>query len=162
MLGEYLEDPHAKEGFKSLKKVSIKGIGILPLKTIFQQTKISKRIICNATWPCSTKVEGFEIHNGVTEIIKKEGTQKLKNIFKQNQLGWYFDNNKKGSIAGSYIHGIFDNDQWRIKYLNLIRDKKGIQILDKKYKPYKIKREAIINNLANQFKKHINITSLLN
>ena len=53
-------------------------------------------------------------------------------------------------------------DQWRISYINLIRDKKGIKILDKKYKSYKIKREAIINNLASQFKKHINITSLLN
>ena len=52
--------------------------------------------------------------------------------------------------------------QWRINYFNVIRAKKGIQILDKKTIPYKIKREAIINNLANQFKKHINITSLLN
>mgnify|MGYP001166492530 CR=1 FL=1 len=69
---------------------------------------------------------------------------------------------KKGSIAGIYIHGIFENDLWRINYLNVIRETKGIKILDKEYKPYKIKREAIINNLANQFKKHINITSLLN
>ena len=162
MLGEYLEDPYSKEGLASSHKESIKGIGILPLKTIFQKRKTTRRIICDATWPCSTKIEGFEIHNGVTEIIKKEGEEKLKNIFRQNQLGWYIDNNKKGSIAGSYVHGIFDNDQWRINYLNLIRAKKGIQILDKNHKPYKIKREAIINNLANQFKKHINITPLLN
>ena len=92
----------------------------------------------------------------------EEGEGKLKNIFKQNKIGWYIDNNEKGSIAGSYLHGIFDNDQWRINYLNLIREKKGIQKLDKIDKPYKIKREAIINNLANQFKKHINISSLLN
>ena len=162
MLGEYLEDPHSKEGSGSIYKTSIEGIGILPLKTIFKKTKITKRIVCDATWPCATKIEGFEIHNGVTEIVKKEGKEKLKNIFNQTQLGWYIDNNKKGSIAGSYVHGIFDNDQWRINYLNLIRDKKGIQILDKKTKPYKIKREAIINNLASQFKKHINLTSLLN
>ena len=60
------------------------------------------------------------------------------------------------------MHGIFENDLWRINYLNLIRNKKGIKILDKKYTPFIIKREAIIDNLANQFKKHINITSLLN
>ena len=95
-------------------------------------------------------------------MIEKEGEGKLKNIFKQNKIGWYIDKNEKGSIAGSYLHGIFDNDQWRINYLNLIREKKGIQILDKKHKPYKIKREAIINNLSDQFKKHINIESLLN
>ena len=162
MLGEYLEDPHSKEGSESFDKKSIKGIGILPIKTVFKKTKITKRIICDATWPVNTKIEGFEIHNGVTQIIKEKGEEKLKNIFKQNQLGWYVDDNKNGSIAGSYVHGIFDNDQWRINYLNLIRDKKGIQKLDKKCKPYKIKREAIINNLANQFKKHINISSLLN
>ena len=161
MLGEYLEDPYSKEGSDSFHKKSIKGIGILPLKTVFQKTKITKRIICDATWPCDTKIEGFEIHNGVTKIIKEKGVEKLKNIFKQNQLGWYIDDNKKGLIAGSYVHGIFDNDKWRINYLNLIRDQKGIQRLDKKDKPYKIKREAIINNLATQFKKHISITSLL-
>jgi len=161
MLGEYLEDPHSKEGLDTNVKNSIKGIGILPLRTIFKKTKTTKRVICDATWPCITKIEGFEIHNGVTELIKKQGEQKLKHIFKQNKLGWYLDNNENGSIAGTYVHGIFDNDQWRINYLNLIRDKKGIEILDKKSKPYKIKREAVINNLASQFKKHINIESLL-
>ena len=161
MLGEYLEDPLSKEGLNSSNEELIKGIGLLPLKTIFNKTKITKRIICDATWPCISKVEGFEIHNGTTEIIKREGEEKIKNIFKQNKLGWYIDNNKRGSISGSYVHGIFENDKWRTSYLNLIKDQKGIQILDNKDKPYKIKREAIINNLANQFKKHISITSLL-
>ncbi len=161
MLGEYLEDPLSKEGLNSSNEELIRGIGLLPLKTIFNKTKITKRTICDATWPCISKVEGFEIHNGTTEIIKREGEKKIKNIFKQNKLGWYIDNNKKGSISGSYVHGIFENDKWRISYLNLIRAQKGIQILDKKDKPYKIKREAIINNLATQFKKHISITSLL-
>ncbi len=161
MLGEYLEDPYAKEGLDSSQKELISGIGLLPLKTIFKKKKITKRIICDATWPCITKVEGFEIHNGVTKIIKKKREEKLTNIFNKNKLGWS-KNMKKGSIAGIYIHGIFENDLWRINYLNVIRETKGIKILDKEYKPYKIKREAIINNLANQFKKHINITSLLN
>ncbi len=161
MLGEYLEDPYSKEGLEYSQKDLIIGIGLLPLKTVFKKTKVTKRVICDANWPCSTTVEGFEIHNGITDIIKREKEEKLKSIFKPNKLGWYIDNKNKGSIAGIYIHGIFDNDLWRINYLNLIRDKKGIKILDKKYKPYKIKREAIINNLANQFKKHINITSLL-
>ena len=162
MLGEYLEDPYSKEGLDSSKKGLIMGIGLLPLKTIFEETKITKRVICDATWPLNTKVEGYEIHNGITEIIKSNGQQKLKNIFKQNELGWYIDNDEGGSIAGLYLHGILDNDLWRINYLNLIKVKKGIQIIDKKSKPYKIKREEIIDNLANQFKKHINIKSLLN
>ena len=162
MLGEYLEDPFSKEGLNSSKNKSIKGIGLLPLKTIFKKTKITRRLNCYANWPFVTQVEGFEIHNGITEILKKEGEEKLKSMFKENKLGWYIDKKEKGSIAGSYIHGLFENDKWRISYLNLIKDKKGIQILDKKHNSYKIKREAIINNLANEFKKHINIISLLN
>jgi len=161
MLGEFLEDPYSKEGLGSTSKQFINGIGLLPLKTIFKKTKITKRINCNATWPSISKIEGYEIHNGNTEIIKRGKEGKLKNIFKQQKLGWYIDN-KRGTIAGIYVHGIFENDLWRINYLNLIKVKKGIEILDKKYTPYKIKREEIINNLANQFKKHINIKYLLN
>tara|TARA_Y100001933_G_scaffold14709_1_gene12733 strand:- start:24 stop:512 length:489 start_codon:yes stop_codon:yes gene_type:complete len=162
MLGEYLEDPFSKEGLNSAKNKSIKGIGLLPLKTNFKNTKITRRLVLEATWPCVTKVEGFEIHNGVTKILKKGGEGNLKSIFTDNKLGWYIDKKEKGSIAGSYIHGLFENDKWRISYLNLIKDKKGIQILDKRNNPYKIKRESIINNLANEFKKNINIISLLN
>jgi len=162
MLGEYLEDPYSKEGSNTSEKKIIKGIGLLPLKTIFKKTKITKRIVCDINWPCATKVEGFEIHNGITEVIRRGKDKKLKNMFKQKNIGWFIDNNEQGSISGIYLHGIFDNDNWRINYLNLIRIKKGIQILDKQNKPYKIKREAIINNLSDQFKKHINIESLLN
>jgi len=163
MLGEYLEDPYSKEGLEDIsQKEVIMGIGLLPLKTIFKKTKITKRIVCYSTWPCSAKIEGFEIHNGITEIIKRNKKEKSKNIFKKHKLGWYIDNKENGSIAGIYIHGIFDNDLWRVNYFNLIREQKGIKILDKKYTPYRIKREAIINNLANQFQKHINISSLLN
>ena len=159
MLGEILEDPYSKEGSYVNHKKSIEGIGLLPLKTIFFQTKITRRINCEAAWPSSTKIEGFELHNGITEITKKEN---INNIFKQNNLGWYLDKKEEGSIAGTYIHGIFENDQWRINYFNLIRNKRGIKKLDKINKPYKIKREAIINNLANQFQKNINISQLLN
>ena len=77
-------------------------------------------------------------------------------------MGWYIDKKDGGSIAGTYIHGIFENDDWRIGYLNFIRAQKGIHLLDNTKIPYKIKREAIIDKLAFHFKKHINISPLLN
>ena len=39
---------------------------------------------------------------------------------------------------------------------------KNLSISKKRSIPYKIKRESIIDNLANEFDKHLNITSLLN
>ncbi len=39
---------------------------------------------------------------------------------------------------------------------------KNLPLLDKKTRSYKMKRESIIDNLANEFDKHLNITSVLN
>ena len=83
-------------------------------------------------------------------------------IFKDPDLGWYKENNGGGTIAGTYIHGIFENDRWRDQYINLIRKRKNLPILNKKSISYKKKRESIINNLANEFDKHLNLTSFFN
>ena len=161
MLGKYLEDPHSKEG--ALKSNStIEGIGLLPLRTIFNKNKITKRIECYSSWPCSANINGFEIHNGSTKLIEKGLNKKIYALFQRDHLGWYVDSDKQGTIAGTYIHGIFENDLWRISYINLIRETKGLRKLDKQTKSYSMKRESIINNLACQFKKHINISLLLN
>ena len=83
-------------------------------------------------------------------------------IFKDLDLGWYMENKKGGTVAGTYIHGIFENDNWREQYLNLIRRSKNLPILNKPSISYKKKRESIIDNLANEFDKHLNISSVLN
>ena len=86
---------------------------------------------------------------------------KINPIFKDLDLGWYKEDNEGGTIAGTYIHGIFENDSWRNQYINLIRKSKNLPILDKKSISYKNKRESIINNLANEFNKHLNLKSFL-
>ena len=86
---------------------------------------------------------------------------KVSPIFKDFDLGWYNKNNKGGTVAGTYIHGLFENDNWRDQYLNLVRKNKKLPISNKNSTTYKIKRESIINNLANEFHKHLNIESLL-
>ncbi|MDC3073051.1 cobyric acid synthase [Prochlorococcus sp. AH-716-O10] len=162
MLGIILEDPFFKEGTKDNLDHSIKGIGLLPIKTTFLENKITRQINCESIWPQSTKINGFEIHNGVTELDRSQDTLKIKPIFKDLDLGWYKENSNGGTIAGTYIHGIFENDEWRDHYMNLIRKSKNLPLLDKKTRSYKIKRESIIDNLANEFNKNFNISSLLN
>ena len=60
------------------------------------------------------------------------------------------------------MHGIFENDNWRDQYINLIRESKNLPISNTKSISYKIKRESIIDNLANEFDKHLNISAVLN
>ena len=162
MLGTILEDPFFKEGSKNNLKQSIKGIGLLPLKTTFLENKITRQINSESIWPKSTKIKGYEIHNGLTELDRSQDTLKIKPIFKNLDLGWYKENSKGGTIAGKQINGIFENDEWRDNYINLIRKSKNLASLDKKTRSYKIKRESIIDNLANEFNKNFNISSLLN
>tara|TARA_B100000945_G_scaffold102705_1_gene81112 strand:+ start:549 stop:2036 length:1488 start_codon:yes stop_codon:yes gene_type:complete len=161
MLGEILEDPYSKEGSQDSYGQVINGIGLLPIKTKFLDKKQTKQVNCESIWPSSTTVNGFEIHNGKSQIIYQGKDFETKPIFKEDYLGWYKENKKGGITAGTYIHGIFENDHWRESYINLIRKKKGLTTLDKKNKNYKIKREAIIDNLAIQFKKHINLSGLM-
>ena len=162
MLGTSLEDPFLKEGSKSYSEQKIKGIGLLPIRTTFLKRKLTRQINCKSLWPCQSKINGFEIHNGLTELDNAPSSLNVNPIFKDIDLGWYKENKKGGTIAGTYIHGIFENDTWRSQYINLIRRSKNLPILDLKARSYKMKREAIINNLANEFNKHLNLSSLLN
>ena len=162
MLGTSLEDPFLKEGSKTYSENKIKGIGLLPLKTTFFEKKLTRQISSESLWPCHSKINGFEIHNGKTELDKTQKFLKIKPIFKDLDLGWYTENKQGGTIAGTYIHGIFENDIWRESYINLIRKNKNLPKLVKKTKPYKIKRDLIINNLAYEFEKHLNLSQLLN
>jgi len=161
MLGTTLEDPYFKEGPKNNSEQKIKGIGLLPLKTTFSEKKLTRQINSESLWPCQSKINGFEIHNGQTVLDEIQSSLKINPIFEDSDLGWYKENNKGGSIAGTYIHGIFENDSWRDHYINLIRKSKNLPILNKKSISYKVKRESIIDNLANEFQKHLNLKSFL-
>ena len=134
----------------------------MPLKTIFNKNKQTRQLSCKSLWPCETNIVGFEIHNGESSLISQNMRSKIKPLFTEDNLGWYFENDKGGSTLGTYIHGIFENDLWRESYINLIRSKKGLPILDKRIKDYKIRRDSIIDNLAIQFNKHINLSNFLN
>jgi adenosylcobyric acid synthase len=161
MLGTTLEDPYLKEGPQNSSEQKIKGIGLLPLKTTFIEKKLTRQINSESVWPCKSKINGFEIHNGKTELDNLQSSLKINPFFSDLNLGWYREKDEGGTIAGTYIHGIFENDNWRDQYINLIRKSKSLPILNKKSISYKKKRESIIDNLANEFNKHLNLTSFL-
>ena len=128
---------------------------------IFFKTKLTRQINSESVWPCQSKIIGFELHNGQTEFDNTQNSSKINPIFKDLNLGWYKENKEGGTIAGTYIHGIFENDNWRDQYINLIRKSKNLPTLNTKSTSYKKKRESMIKNLANEFNKHLNLKSFL-
>ena len=161
MLGTLLEDPFSKEGLEINNKKSVKGIGLLPLKTTFHKDKKKSQVKSESLWPCLCEVEGFEIHNGISVLDENQNIAEIKPLCKNIDLGWYLKKEGSGIIAGTYIHGIFENDVWRNSYINFIRKNKNLPRLERETSPYKNKKELIINNLANVFKKNLDIDSLL-
>lgn len=123
VLGQELCDT---KGIDFKKNSTINGLGLLPIKTFFQpkkqvqliQGQISK--ILNSHY-----VKGYEIHLGHSEYMKEvESFTISKEGLKD---GCIID---EGRCIGTYIHNIFHNDEFRNTWLNLIRKKHNLPILD--------------------------------
>ncbi|MBE6050702.1 MAG: cobyric acid synthase [Clostridium sp.] len=105
MLGETLSDPYKVESGGE-----IKGMGLLPMKTVFKKEKTRTRVTgefnnIEGKLKDLSKVsfEGYEIHMGNTESLKKDiSLTKLSN----GTIDGAFYNN----VYGSYVHGIFDSE----------------------------------------------------
>jgi len=129
MLGNTLEDPYFKEGSKNYSEQKIKAIGLLPLKTTFFKKKLTRQITSESVWPCKSKINGFEIHNGKTELDNLQSSLKINPIFRDLNLGWYKENNDLFKISKSFIGSepILVQDlstKFIVEFLKNIKDQK--------------------------------------
>lgn len=152
MLGNSIEDKLGVEG-EITKEI---GFEFLNTTTFFNKEKTTKqvkgKITSNKLKDLSNKeIYGYEIHNGITlcnnkeeEFIKSEDNEILGAI------------NKKGNVFGTYIHGLFDHEDFTKKLINYLCNKNKIAYRDesKSYKEYKLLQ---IDNLASVFSENINI-----
>ena len=110
MLGEKIFDPLKTES----NHTELDGLKLLPIETTFAAEKFTRQV----TLPeidfeflgeriVSKNLEGYEIHSGATNLRG----QKIIST---------------GNVLGTYVHGIFDNDDFRRKFLNAVRRKKNL------------------------------------
>ena len=109
MLGEWIEDENRVES----RQKKVRGLGLLPLKTHFSGDKVTREVQTFAELSSNgrvtnEKVKGYEIHMGRSVA--------LKGMAGKGAL-W-----SKGSIYGTYLHGLFDNDSFRRKFLRGLSD----------------------------------------
>lgn len=117
MMGEFLEDPRGIEHGGSMK-----GIGLLPLKTVFEEKKTrTRKKACLCSNP-EIYARGYEIHMGSTEKIAK-GARPLFLLEDGKEEGYISEN---GKIWGTYLHGVFDEESFRRECLAVLFEKKGI------------------------------------
>lgn len=119
MLGEELRDPQRVEGWESMR-----GMGLLPMTTEFQTQKtrsvVTGKILSHEElWqPLSGReIRGYEIHMGCSRF---HGGTPLAVIDGKEE------GRVLGNTAGTYIHGIFDEDGFRSGLLSLLCRRKDI------------------------------------
>ena len=125
MLGESLMDPLQTESALG----SVRGMGLLPVTTVFEEEKqLENRayrigmLEGNFVSLSNKKIAGYEIHMGRTEVAGKTTTPIYP--FVSDSVGTVLGYTA-GTVAGSYIHGIFDEIAFREAFIELLYARKG-------------------------------------
>lgn len=126
MLGEKIVDPAAVESDKG----GAPGLGLLPMVTEFGKDKILSRV-CGRHAASGAEVYGYEIHHGRTRAAgaKLRGLRTVETIFREDgaPLGFARDtNDDRAPVWGTYLHGVFDADDFRRWFVNQVRARKGL------------------------------------
>ena len=160
MLGESLEDPYQQESINEISALSKIGMELLPIKTTFGEMKHTSQREENVSWPGSQNIKGFEMHYGESDLINNQDSE-IISLFKNSSLGWVIERKDNSFIGGTYLHGIFENDEWRRQWINKIRQKKGLDHLKINEENTIDKREKLLDLLTDAFEKNINIDILI-
>ena len=165
-LGRELCDPQGLEGGggNSSHERMQPGLNLLPLRTVFGGTKALRQRRSRALWPDTANrqaaeldLEGFELHRGSSTAL--EACQPLCD---DPALGWVHRlGDQGGLVAGTYLHGVFENGPWRRRWLNQLRARRGLPLLSEQQPHHSRQRDQLLDRLADAFEAHVNLEPLL-
>jgi adenosylcobyric acid synthase len=171
MLGQKIFDPF---GVESNQK-EVVGLGLLDTETVFENSKVTAQAeaVLNRgsefKFQCLTFnndeiLKGYEIHMGRT--TGDIGLFTLKRISASSEL-WapdsehIKDGSAKGTVWGTYLHGIFDNDRFRRDFINVLREKRGFKSISATVDYAQIRDQAL-EKWAAILQKNIDMRSIEN
>jgi len=133
MLGRLISDPFKIE----TNRKRVVGLSLLDVETTIEKGKVTSqveaRLFQKDFFPWKTgKILGYEIHMGRTD--KKDNTSPVFTILKKGNQNVRIEDgaiSKDGRVWGTYIHGIFDNDEFRRGFIRYLRRRKGLRPLSK-------------------------------
>ena len=160
MLGNRISDPFMVE-----EGGDVMGMGILPMNTIFGKKKVRTRVsgafekmFGEFQVLSGIAVEGYEIHMGVmeTEELQEGMIQVIDQVTGTKKT----DGLQKDNVLGSYIHGLFDQDEVVNRFLKILADKKGINLHQNEHFSYQKYKENQYEKLASELRKHLNMNQI--
>ena len=160
MLGELLSDPEGVENGGTMR-----GMGILPMETVFAQQKTRTRVSGQFTgtegeWKSleGVAIEGYEIHMG--ETVLREGAVPASRIRDDVTGAEKEDGAMMDQICGTYVHGIFDRREVVEAVLNLIGRRKGVDVSQMKGMDFAAFKETQYDLLAEGLRKHLDMKKI--
>ena len=155
IIGEEIKEPGIKFIFEGAIKDEIH-----PKSLHLDENETNIHIEARVNWPLPQNIKGFEMHYGKSNLINNKSSNVI-NFFKNSTLGWVVEHKDKSFIGGTYLHGIFENNEWRRHWINKIRQKKGLNELNFNEKDNIDKRERLLNLLTDAFETNINLDKLI-
>lgn len=157
------------ESLKESKYGSVKGLGLLDIKTSFGKiekiiTQSQGELLGGGIFEDfkGNLVKGYELHEGIT-ILK--GAKPLFKIIKGcgNYPGSGYDGAVNQLVAGTYFHGIFHNFYFRRFFTDYLRREKGMDELGFSKDDFEDIKRFSIDRLADIFEKNVemNVIELL-
>ncbi|NVK31579.1 MAG: cobyric acid synthase [Gammaproteobacteria bacterium] len=108
MLGKRIHDPEGFEG----EAGSVDGLGLLDVETTLQSQKVVTPVLAKSAL-FGFELSGYEIHIGHTT-----GADCQRPMFRiENRLDGAIS--RDGLVQGSYVHGLFADDAFRVKWLGV-------------------------------------------
>ena len=111
------------------------------------------------------EIKGYEIHQGYSYPVneKNEENNNSENILKNDTGCLFGDENLKGTVkdnvAGTYIHGIFDNSEFTNHFLNEVRKLNGLDRIDEHFS-YSDYKNREYDKLAEVLRENIDIKKI--
>lgn len=172
MLGEYVKDPHGVES----SYTEMRGLSIIPMVTEIAVEKLTHqvKILPNRAHPFWSKdglngpFAGYEIHMGRSILLQEQATEKFHYLFRivsrSGQIVDEFDgfSASDGHAWGTYVHGIFDNTEFRRWFLIRIATLRGKSMRwgSNTSDDGRVWRARQYDLLAEHFRKYVNLDSL--
>ncbi|MFD2670294.1 cobyric acid synthase [Marinicrinis sediminis] len=160
MMGQTLLDPLGTES----DRTEMQGLGLFAMETTFTPDKRTEQIIGKAEFAEGRfPVEGYEIHMGRSRFLEpvRQPFCIRRQAEPDQKEAYHADGamTENGRVWGTYIHGIFHNDDLRRQWLNMLRQEKGLNV-HQHSSSYRQRREASFDRLAEQVRKHVDLKRL--
>lgn len=123
MLGQTVSDPTHQESLSA----SLAGMGLLPVATTLAAEKTTVLVQGKLAGDIgSLEISGYEIHMGVSTALA--GYRPFAYVQGANDDQARSDGaiSEDGLVMGTYVHGIFENDAFRSRWLHQVRARFGL------------------------------------